>query len=291
MVDEASPAGRQYAARVSAFACMFRLGVRNGTYAEISGVRRRNLLDGDTLPVSRLIEVAGEFGLRAESAKFDWKGLCSTPFSHPPLLVLRNGNVVTLMGLRRNGPEEAAISDPLHRDGEVFFVPRQQLETAWDGTAIIATPLPPIQNEPTFGFSWFTSKLFGERRLMRDIVVAALVMHVIALAVPIFFQLLVDKVIPNQAFSTLYTITAGVGVLLLFDGGFNYLRNYLLAFITRKLDHTIADETIDRLLKLPIDYFHANPSGVTAYKLRKRIMSVNSWQAGCSTRFLTLRVY
>src|SRR5207248_9861674 len=65
------------------------------------------------------------------------------------------------------------------------------------------------------------------------------------------------------------TINAGVGLLILFDGGFNYLRNYLLSFITRKLDPVVANETIDHLLRLPIDYFHANPSGVTAYKLQE----------------------
>ena len=120
-----------------------------------------------------------------------------------------------------------------------------------------------------FGFSWFTKKLFAERRLMKDIVVAALTMHLIALSVPIFFQLLVDKVIPNQAFSTLYALSAGVGVLILFDAGFNYLRNYLLAFITRRLDHQVATGTIEHLLPLPIHYFHANPSGVVAYKLQE----------------------
>jgi hypothetical protein len=120
-----------------------------------------------------------------------------------------------------------------------------------------------------FGFSWFTKKLFAERRLMKDIVVAALTMHLIALSVSIFFQLLVDKVIPNQAFSTLYALSAGVGVLILFDAGFNYLRNYLLAFITRRLDHQVATGTIEHLLPLPIHYFHANPSGVVAYKLQE----------------------
>src|SRR5262249_3712956 len=57
--------------------------------------------------------------------------------------------------------------------------------------------------------------------------------------------------------------------LILFDGGFNYLRNYLPAFVTRKLDRTISLATIDHLLKLPIAYFHAHPSGVTAYKLQE----------------------
>jgi subfamily B ATP-binding cassette protein HlyB/CyaB len=258
----------------TALSCLFRLGVQNGIYAEISAVRRRNLIEGETIPVARLLAVAPEFGLTAKRAAFDWQGLVTTAFSHPILLLLDNGNAVTLMGVRRDAvaatPEAVAVSDPLYRDGEVFFLARTDLERAWTNRqAIVLTPLPPDKENPGFGFSWFTAKLFGERRLMRDVVVAALTMHLISLSVPIFFQLLVDKVVPNQAFATLYAITAGVGVLILFDGGFNYLRNYLLAFITRKLDHTIANETIGHLLKLPIHYFHANPSGVIAYKLQE----------------------
>jgi ATP-binding cassette subfamily B protein len=251
----------------TALACLFRLGAQNGIYAEIGAVRRRNLIEEDTLPVARLTELAAEFGLRAERSRFDWNGLRNTPFSHPILLLLANKNAVVLMGVRRDGPEEAAICDPLFRDGEPFFLARDDLERAWRGEALLITPLPPGKADTAFGFSWFTTKLFAERSLMRDIVAAALTMHLIGLSVPIFFQLLVDKVVPNQAFSTLYALSAGVGVLILFDAGFNYLRNYLLAFVTRRLDHQVANSTIEHLLRLPIDYFHANPSGVTAYKL------------------------
>src|SRR5207249_11101970 len=235
----------------------------------IGAVRRRNLIDGDTIPVARLVDLAGEFGMHAERVRFDWDTLHDTPFSHPILLLLANKNVVALMGMRRDGSEEVVVSDPLFRDGEPFFVTREKFEVAWRGDALVITPLPPSAADTAFGFSWFTNKLFGERRLMKDIVAAALTMHLIALSVPIFFQLLVDKVIPNQAFSTLYALSAGVGVLILFDAGFNYLRNYLLAFITRRLDHQVATSTIDHLLRLPIHYFHANPSGVVAYKLQE----------------------
>ena len=126
----------------------------------------------------------------------------NTPFSHPILLLLDNNNAVVLVGVRRNGPEEVAVSDPVFRDGEPFFLAREDLERAWCGSALVVTPLPPTKGDTAFGFSWFTTKLLAERRLMRDIV-AALVMHLIGLSVPIFFQLLVDKVVPNQAFSTL----------------------------------------------------------------------------------------
>jgi ATP-binding cassette subfamily B protein len=217
----------------------------------------------------QVIEIAPEFGLKEEVAQLDWQALQTRAFSHPLLLILNNNNAVILMGARRDGPEEVAISDPLFRDGVVFFLPRVDLERSWSGQAVLITPLPSSEEQREFGFSWFISKLFAERRLLRDVVAGALVMHLLALSVPIFFQILVDKVVPNQAFATLYTITAGVGILILFDGGFNYLRNYLLSFITRKLDNVVANETIGHLLKLPLQYFNVNPSGVTAYKLQE----------------------
>src|SRR6516225_1911935 len=86
----------------TALACLFRLGAQNGVYAEVGAVRRRNLIDGDTIAVARLVELAAEFGLRAERAHFDWDSLRTTPFSHPILLPLANQNVVVLMGMRRD---------------------------------------------------------------------------------------------------------------------------------------------------------------------------------------------
>ncbi len=104
------------------------------------------------------------------------------------MLLLDNKNAVILVGIRRNGPEEVAVSDPVFRDGEPLFLAREDLERAWAGAALVVTPLAPTKADTAFGFSWFTSKLFAERRLMRDIVVAALVMHLIGLSVPIFFN-------------------------------------------------------------------------------------------------------
>src|SRR5262249_27270034 len=134
----------------TALACLFRLGAQNGVYAEIGAVRRRNLIDGDTIPVARLLDLAGEFGLRAERARFDWESLRHTPFTHPILLLLKNKTAVALMGMGQDGREEVALSAPLFRDGEPFFLPREKLEAAWRGDALVVTPLPPSTSDTAF---------------------------------------------------------------------------------------------------------------------------------------------
>src|SRR5436305_6929791 len=89
-------------------ACLFRMGVQNGVYAEIGAVRRRNLIDGNRMPVGQLIEIAGEFGLEAKPGHFDWQSLLATPFSHPLLLILDNSNAIVLLGMRRGAAGPAA---------------------------------------------------------------------------------------------------------------------------------------------------------------------------------------
>src|SRR2546423_9682760 len=97
----------------TALSCLFRLAAQNGVYAEVGMVRRRHLVEDASLKTSQLIEIAPEFGLKAEAAQLDWQALRTRPFSHPLLLVLNTTNVVILMGVRRDGPAEVAISDPL----------------------------------------------------------------------------------------------------------------------------------------------------------------------------------
>jgi hypothetical protein len=123
--------------RDTAISCLVRLGMQSGGDMDVGSVPGRGVLDGDSLSVSRLVELAGEFGLRLNRARLDWQGLQTTGFGHPILARLKNTNVVVLTGGGRNGAEEIAVWDPLHRDEEVFFVPRAEFEQAWSGDALI----------------------------------------------------------------------------------------------------------------------------------------------------------
>jgi len=119
----------------TALACLGLLSIQYGVDTEIRS-------DSDTLPVSRLIELAVGFGFQAQLVHGDWRWLQLAVISHPVLLLLKNTNVVVAVGSRLGLPEEIVVSDPLHRDGEILVLPREDLERAWGGAALIITPLP-----------------------------------------------------------------------------------------------------------------------------------------------------
>jgi hypothetical protein len=142
-IDTPTEAGQEpVVSRDTAISCLVRLGMQSGIEMAVGAIPSRSVLDGDSLSVSRLVEIAGEAGLRLDRARLDWQGLQTTGFSYPILARLKNTNVVVLTGGGRNGAEEIAVWDPLDRDEEVIFVPRVEFEQAWSGDALIIAPQP-----------------------------------------------------------------------------------------------------------------------------------------------------
>jgi hypothetical protein len=142
----------------AAFSCLLKLGGRS-VGSEVEAARCRNVVNGETLPISRLIELAADLGLKAEHAGLDWQRLQSVGFTHPLLVLLKSTNVVLLTGRGRDGVSEVAVWDPGNPYDEILFVPREDFERASTGHALIIT-MPPstgAETSPSSDFCWFTS--------------------------------------------------------------------------------------------------------------------------------------
>lgn len=122
-------------------ACLARLNSENGA-APLEADQRGGDLGGETLSLSRVVELAAEFGFRAERAELDWSGLKATGFTHPILVLRKDNDAVIVTGDGRAGAEEVSVWDP-HHDGVVFFVPREDFERYWNGHALIMNSAEP----------------------------------------------------------------------------------------------------------------------------------------------------
>ena len=142
----------------AAFSCLLRLAGQTGGN-EIGAVHCRNVVNGETLSISRLIELAGDLGLKAEHARLDWQRLQALGSGRPLLAVLKNTNVIVLTVGGSGGLSEVAVWDPLNPFGEILFVPREDFERAWTGHTLIITTSPSngAETSPSLDFCWFTS--------------------------------------------------------------------------------------------------------------------------------------
>ena len=122
----------------TAISCLARLSGPGGGAARSEAARRSLDLAGETIPLSRLVKLAAEFGLQAEGVRLDWRGLKKAVSANPLLIVRNNTDVVVITGGGRSGAEEVSVWDP-HHDGVVFFVSRGDFERRWSGYALVIT--------------------------------------------------------------------------------------------------------------------------------------------------------
>ena len=109
------------------------------------------------------------------------------------------------------------------------------------------------------GFSWFLPQLQKYRRSLIEVLVASLVLQLLTLASPLIIQQIIDKVIAQQNFDTLYVLGALLLAVAAFQGILSAVRTYLFADTTNRIDIALGGEVIQHLLRLPLRYFDKRP--------------------------------
>lgn len=87
---------------------------------------------------------------------------------------------------------------------------------------------------------WFWAPVRANWSQWAQVMLAALCLNLLSLALPLFVMNVYDKVIPNLAFVTLWTLALGVAIALALDLLLRLLRSSLLEGIGRRVDLTVA---------------------------------------------------
>jgi ATP-binding cassette subfamily B protein len=249
--------------RHTALQCFVAVARHHGLDLSVERLAHEHALDEAEPETPKLLRIAQENGFKARSAELSWDGLKAQPAGAlPALLRLRNGNTVIALGFRPD-TDELVIADPLADVRGHMFLPRDRLDAAWGGETLFLKRVFKLTDErQPFGLRWFVPEIWRQRRLFRDVSIAAFSLHLLALALPIFFQLVIDRVLTHQSYSTLYVLAVGVAIAILFESGFGFLRQYLLLFATSKIDLRLATRVFAHLVSLPMPFFERNVAGV-----------------------------
>jgi ATP-binding cassette, subfamily B, bacterial HlyB/CyaB len=250
-------------ALLTALQCFVAVARRRGIDLSAERLIHDYALSETELTSSRLLQIARDTGFKAKTANLRWRDLSRLGDAYPFLARLDNGNTVVVAGIRHGTPDEVAVLDPLADRPGFIFLDETGFCRNWSGGVVFLKRVHRLTDEAQpFGLRWFVPEFLRQVRIFRDVTVAALTLQVLALATPIFIQIVLDKVLVHQAYTTLYVLTAGVCAAILFDAGFNFLERYLLLFASNKIDIRTATRTFAHLLSLPIDFFERASAGV-----------------------------
>ena len=135
-----------------------------------------------------------------------------------------------------------------------------------------------------FGFRWFVPELFRHKAIWRDVLLASLAIQLMALATPVFTQVVIDKVIVHHTMSTLVVIGIALGVFIIFTAVMSWVRQYLVLHTGNRIDAVLGSQVFEHLFKLPPRYFEHRPTGV----LVARVLGVETIREFLSGAAVTL---
>jgi subfamily B ATP-binding cassette protein HlyB/CyaB len=118
-----------------------------------------------------------------------------------------------------------------------------------------------------FGFRWFVPELLKHRALWRDVLIASFAIQLMALATPLFTQVVIDKVVVHRTESTLIAIGVGLFLFMSFSAALTWIRQYLVLHTGNRVDAVLGSAVFAHLLHLPPRYFEHRPTGVIAARL------------------------
>lgn len=224
---------------------------------------------GETpLTQARFIRIALEIGLDVVDQKFSWRKVRGGGQAFPALAISPAGQPFIVSGYEKSQIDASSDKLILARKDETTNRFIHEALDANDSSPLLGGRLlffkrkDTTKKERRFDLLWFVKELMRQNVLILEVIVVSLIVHLTALALPIYFQITIDKVLVHNSFSTLHVISIAVLIVLIFEGTLKFLRNYLLAFATSKVDMTTATKTFSHLMQLPLPFFQRNTAGV-----------------------------
>ena len=163
----------------------------------------------------------------------------------PVVLLLKEKQACVLLELDKEAGT-AKIFRPESGEGEITL-PIEQLAESFSGYCFFVRPLYQFDkrsaksdDEDNKKGHWFWGTVTGSWRIYRDVFIASLLINIFAVASPLFVMNVYDRVVPNNAFDTLWVLAIGAAVVYLFDFLLRMLRAYFIDIAGKKSDILIS---------------------------------------------------
>jgi ATP-binding cassette, subfamily B, bacterial HlyB/CyaB len=255
---------------------------RLGVDVNVDQLRRRFALQPGEPDTATLVAVAREMGLEAQALHMKFEELPKLTRALPAILRAREGGALILEDARTDPVKGTVvlIRDPAAGEDAVLAIDELHLAEVWEGEAILIKRVHSATDaQQPFGLGWLTAQVLRERKLFGDIAIGAIVSTIFALAPPFVFMIVIDRVLVNHSYSTLNVLVGAILIMLLFETILAYLRRVLTQVASTRIDGRLNLYILERLLKLPMDYFEHTRTGQTLGRIGQ-IWRIRSFLTG-----------
>ena len=223
----------------------------------------RHQLGTDTIGVPEMLRCATQLGLKAHETRTRWDRLPRTAL--PGIAPLRDGGFLLL-----GKADEAKILVQAPDSPRARLMTRAELEAVWDGRLVLMTRRAKLTDlTRRFDVTWFLGAVHKYRGLLSEVLLASFFVQLFALVSPLFFQVIIDKVLVHRSMSTLDVLMVGLVAIALFETVLGIGRTYLFSHTTNRIDVELGARLFRHLLALPLGYFQARRVGDSVARVRE----------------------
>ena len=245
----------------SGLACLVLLLRFHGTAAEPEQIRHR--LGSTAVGIADMLRCAKALGLKARVVTKDFARLPATAL--PAITERRDG---TFLILGKIVDDKALVQDPL--TGRPQLVDRKEFEASWSGRLVVMARRASLAElARRFDVGWFLQAMHKYRGLLGEVLFASFFLQVFALISPLFFQVVIDKVLVHRGLTTLDVLVIGLVLVSVFESLLTALRTYVFAHTTNRIDVELGSRLYRHLVALPIGYFAARRVGDSVARVRE----------------------
>lgn len=182
---------------------------------------------------------------------------------------------------KKSAPDTSSMRFLIQRPGEPPQVFSYDTFIAnWSGELIFFTSKANFAGDTAkFDFTWFIPAVVKYRKLLFEVLIVSFVLQLIALITPLFFQVVMDKVLVNHAMQTLNVIAIGLMCSMIFEVVLTAIRTYVFAHTSSKIDVELGARLFKHLMALPISYFQNRRVGDSVARVRE-LENIRSFLTG-----------
>lgn len=233
----------------------------NGVSADPDQIRHH--FGGAAIGIPEMLRCAKELGLKARESRVTWDCLATVPL--PVIASLRDGGYLILA---KAGEDKILVQSP--QSPRPALMSKAEFEAVVDGRVVLMTRRTGLAElSRRFDVTWFLGAIHKYRFQLGEVIVASFFLQSFALISPLFFQVVIDKVLVHRSLSTLDVLVVGLLTISTFEALLGILRTYLFAHTTNRIDVELGARLFRHLMALPIAYFRSRRVGDSVARVRE----------------------
>ncbi|MEP6148127.1 MAG: peptidase domain-containing ABC transporter, partial [Nisaea sp.] len=197
----------------------------------------------------------------------------------PAVAELRRDEKVHFVLIGRASGDKILLTDPDSGKPATWSLP--DFEKLYAGRILEVAPprTQELDERRAFGLSWFLPILLKYKHLVAEVAIASFLLQVFALSTPLFFMLIMDKVLSTGALTTLDILAIGLFAVGIFEFVMGVLRGRLMSFAAHRIDVELAGRFFRHLSALPVSFFASRQTGRTTQRAQE-LQQIRSFLTG-----------